>query len=315
MANRKCSTTDLLMLAVVTIWGINFSVLKLALADFSPLAFNALRFSAATVLTLTILRLRGESFSLTRRDLPPIFGLGLLGHTLYQVIFINGLARTSPSNSSLLMATSPIWVAVYGHLLGIERNNRLVWTGILLSFSGTLLLILGGGGGLSLTGSKMWGDVLILVAAMAWAVYTTASKPLLARYSPLKLTAFTMLAGTLQLDLISLPALLRQEWRAISAGAWGGLLYSSVFAVAVGYVFWYTSVQRIGNASTAVYSNLTPVIAVIVAWLALGDRLAPLQLLGALVVLGGIVLTRRGRTRVGVRERGSVGKRESGSRG
>ncbi|MCX6031393.1 MAG: DMT family transporter [Chloroflexi bacterium] len=294
---RPWSTTDLLMLAVVMIWGINFSVLKLALRDFSPLAFNALRFSAASLIILAIMRLRGESFSLARRDLLPVFGLGLLGHTFYQVIFINGLARTTSSNSSLLMATSPIWVAVFGHLLGIERNNRLVWAGILLSFSGTLLLILGGRQGPSLIGSKLLGDVLILVAAMAWAVYTTGSKPLLARYSPLKLTALGMLAGTVPLDLISLPALLSQDWTAISAGAWGGLLYSSVFAVAVGYVFWYTSVQRIGNARTAIYSNLTPVVAVIVAWLVVGDRLTPLQLLGALVVLGGILLTRRGRMR------------------
>ncbi len=294
---RPWSTTDLLMLAVVMIWGINFSVLKLALRDFSPLAFNALRFSTASLIILAIMRLRGESFSLARRDLLPVFGLGLLGHTFYQVIFINGLARTTSSNSSLLMATSPIWVAVFGHLVGIERNNRLVWAGILLSFSGTLLLILGDRQGLSLTGGKLLGDVLILVAAMAWAIYTTGSKPFLARYSPLKLTALGMLAGTVPLDLISLPALLRQDWMAISVGAWGGLLYSSVFAVAVGYVFWYTSVQRIGNARTAIYSNLTPVVAVIVAWLVVGDRLTPLQLLGALVVLGGILLTRRGRMR------------------
>ncbi len=285
------------MLTVVCIWGINFSVLKLALRDFSPLAFNALRFSAATLLILGIMRLRGESFSLAWRDLAPIAGLGLLGHTLYQLVFINGLARTTSSNSALLMATAPIWVAVYGHLLGVERNNRLVWAGIFLSFSGTLLLILGGAQGISLAGGGMLGDLLILIAAMAWAAYTTGSKPLLGRYSPLKLTALGMLAGTIPLDLISLPALLSQNWVAISPGAWGGLIYSSVFSVTVGYVFWYTSVQRIGNARTAIYSNLTPVIAVIVAWLVVGDRLAPLQGLGAAVVLGGIMLTRKGRAR------------------
>jgi drug/metabolite transporter (DMT)-like permease len=292
---RSFSTTDLLMLAVACIWGINFSVVKLALRDFSPLAFNALRFSAGTFIMLVIMGLRGETTGLARRDLLPVFGLGLIGHTFYQVLFINGIARTTSSNSSLLMATSPIWVVIIGHVLKIERTGRLVWAGILLSFTGMLLLILGRGQGISLAEGQMLGDLLVLISAMMWALYTTGSKPLLARYSPLKLTALSMLAGTVMLDLISLPALLSQDWAAITPGAWGGLAYSSVFAVVVGYVFWYTSVQRVGNARTAVYSNLTPVIAVIVAWLVVGDRLTPLQALGALVVLGGIVLTRRGR--------------------
>ena len=291
---RAWSSTDLLMLSVVCIWGINFPVMKLALREFSPLSFTALRFSLATLLLLGIMRLRGESFSLARRDLAPIVGLGLIGHTIYQIIFINGLNHTTSSNAALLIATSPIWVAVYGHLLGIERNSRLVWAGIFLSFSGTLLLILGGKQEISLAGGGLLGDLLILIGAMAWAAYMTGSKLLLGRHSSLKLTALGMLAGTIPLDLISLPALLSQNWTAISLGAWGGVIYSSVFALTVGYVFWYTSVQRIGNARTAIYANLPPVVAVIVAWLVVGDRLALLQGVGGAVVLGGIMLTRKG---------------------
>ena len=294
---RSWSGTDLLMLSVVCIWGINFPVMKLALRDFSPLVFTALRFSAATLLLMGIMRLRGESFGLARRDVAPIVGLGLIGHTFYQIIFINGLSRTTSSNSALLIATSPIWVAVYGHLLGIERNSRLVWAGIFLSFSGTLLLILGGKQGISLAGGGLLGDLLILIGAMAWAAYMTGSKPLLGRYSTLKLTALGMLAGTIPLDLISLPALWSQNWTAISLGAWGGVIYSSVFAVTLGYVLWYASVQRIGTARTAIYANLPPVVAVIVAWLVLDDRLALLQGVGAAVVLGGIMLARKGRAR------------------
>jgi drug/metabolite transporter (DMT)-like permease len=129
-----------------------------------------------------------------------------------------------------------------------------------------------------------------------WAIYTTGSKPLLARWSPLKLTALSMLAGTIPLVLISLPELLGQDWGAMSAGAWGGLLYSAVFAVVVAYIIWYTSVQRVGNARTAIYSNLLPVVAVLVGWLVLGDRLTLLQTAGAAVVLAGLIVTRWGRT-------------------
>jgi drug/metabolite transporter (DMT)-like permease len=286
---------DLPALLAVLIWGINFSVLKVALGYFSPLAFNAVRFGLATLLMLLALRWQREPFAVARADLLPVIGLGLVGHTLYQLIFINGMARTSPANASLLMATSPIFVVIYGRLLGIERTNRVVWGGIGLSFAGILLLILGGGDGLSLGGSTLLGDVLVLGAAMLWAAYTTGSKPLLARYSPVRLTTLSMVTGTIPLVLVSIPALLQQDWHAPTAGAWVGLFYSAVFSVAIGYVAWYTSVRRLGTARTAIFSNLTPVVSVAVSWLFLGYRLAPLQLAGGVVVLAGLLLTRQGR--------------------
>jgi drug/metabolite transporter (DMT)-like permease len=283
------------VLAAVLIWGINFSVLKFALGYFSPLAFNAVRFGLATLLMLLMLRWQRERLAVARSDLPAVIVLGLVGHTLYQLVFINGMARTSPANASLLMATSPIFVVIYGRLLGFERTNRVVWAGIGLSFAGILLLILGGGGDVRLGGSTLPGDVLVLGAAMLWAAYTAGSKPLLARYSPVRLTALSMLCGTIPLVLVSIPAMVQQDWSVPTTGAWVGLLYSAIFSVAIGYVAWYTSVRRVGSARTAIFSNLTPVVSVVVSWVFLGYTLAPLQLAGGAVVLAGLLLTRRGR--------------------
>lgn len=293
-ATPLLTSNDLLMLSVSLIWGINFSVLTVVLQSMTPLAFNGLRFSLATLVMLLILIWRGESFRMARRDVLPIFLLGVVGHTLYQVVFITGMARTTPANASLLMATSPIFVVVYGAVLGIERPNHWTWIGILLSFLGIVLLI-GGGGGVSLDAATLLGDLLVLIAAMLWAAYTTGSKPLLARYTPLKLTTLSMVAGAVPLVIICIPQLRAQDWSAVGPGAWAGVFYSAVFSVVLAYLAWYTSVQRVGSARTAVYSNLTPVIAILVAWIALGQALAPIQIAGALVVLSGVMLTRRGR--------------------
>jgi len=291
----RFSSTDLLMLFAMLIWGVNFTIIKIALRSFSPLAFNALRFALATLVLLVMMLLRGESFYLSRRDVVGMILLGLAGHTIYQMFFIRGLASTTPGNTSLLMATSPVFVALYGHILRIERGNRKVWAGIILSFAGVLLLILGGANGLALDRASTTGDLLVLGASMLWAVYTVGSKPLLARHSALKLTAMAMLAGVPPLVLLSLPDLLRQNWGAIPPLHWFGLFYSALLAVVVGYTIWGTGVQRVGSARTAIYSNVTPVVAILVAWVALGDRLALLQWLGAVVVIGGLLLTRRGR--------------------
>lgn len=299
---RSWGATDALMLGTVLIWGLNFTIVKLAIHLFSPMGFNALRFGLAAVATLLLLRLGAGAhdgrrwFAVDRGDVAKVILLGLIGHTLYQTLFINGLARTTPANSSLLMATSPIWVAVLSHFLRIERAAPLTWAGIGVSFSGIVLLILGGGG-VSLGATTFVGDLLLLSCAVIWALYTTASKPLLTRYSPLKLTALTMLVGTVPLLLLGIPALRGQDWRAATPGAWGALLFSGLLAVTAGYVVWYASVQRVGSARTAVYSNLTPVVAIVFAWAVTGSTLAPLQIAGAAVVLGGLVLARQGRSR------------------
>ncbi len=300
-------SNDLMLLLTVLIWGVNFTAVKVAITHIPPLAFNALRFTLSTLATFAVLQWQARGLDERRplrlplRDAGRMILLGLLGHGIYQVLFANGIARTAPGNASLIMATSPIWVAILGRLLRIERINRLMALGILISFAGITLLVTSGGK-VSLDSSTLLGDVLVLGCAMLWAAYTVGSKPVLAHYSPLELTAWTMFAGTIPLILVGIPQLAALDWSVVPLLAWAGLIYSAVLSGAVGYVLWSRSVQRVGNARTAVYSFLTPVIAILFAWVTLGDRLAPLQLLGGLIVLLGLILTRRGRA-VAVRGR------------
>jgi drug/metabolite transporter (DMT)-like permease len=294
--------TDLLMLVAVLIWGINFTAVKIAVTAMAPMAFNSTRFALATVVTFGVLAWQtrasgaGRPFRVPVRDAGRIILLGLAGHGIYQILFGNGMARTAPGNASLLMATSPIWVAILGYLLHIERINRVMALGILVSFAGISLVVLGGGK-VELSTGTLLGDAMILACAMLWAVYTVSSKPLLGRYSPLEMTAWTMLAGTVVLVGASIPQLRSQDWSAVPPLVWGAIVYSAVLSVTVGYVLYSTSVQRVGNARTAVYSNLTPIVAILFAWITLGDKLTVLQLAGGAIVLTGLLVTRRGRAR------------------
>ena len=289
------------MLGAILIWAINFTSVKLALREMAPMAFNGVRLGLAAVAMLIVLVWRAKAtqdadlLRMSRRDAWYVILLGLGGHTIYQLLFVTGMKLTTAANTSLLMSTSPIWVAVIGRALRVERITRLMWAGILVSFLGIIVLISGGNGRFALDVSTLIGDLLILGCAILWAGYTTASKPLLNRFAPLKLTAWSMAAGAVPLLVITAPAMAQQDWRAVSALSWAAVLFSALLSMVVGYLIWYTSVQRVGNARTAVYSNLTPIFAIVVAWIALGDRPALLQLLGAAIVLAGLILTRRGR--------------------
>ncbi len=294
-ARRPFGMEDVAMLGVVLVWGMNFPIVKYALNEMRPLTFNGLRFLLSSLLTTALVLLIYRELRVRRRDLPMLFLTGLIGNTFYQILFIKGLALTRAGNSSLLVATNPIFIALLSAALGMERVTRRMWSGILLSFVGIGIVIAYSGKGLGVQSSTLLGDGLTLLAAICWAVYAVLSRPLLRRYAPAQLSALTMLLGTPFILLAAIPDLRAQDWGAISWRGWAGLAYSFILSISGAYILYYQAVRAMGNARTAVYGNLVPVVAVVVAAVALGERIAPLQLVGAAVVLLGIYLARSGR--------------------
>ena len=292
---------DLMLLVMILIWGVNFAVVKASLAEMMPMSFNSIRFLLASALTLLALRLIEGDVSFARGDWWRLLGLGLIGNTCYQLLFINGIDRTTAGNSSLLLAATPIFVSLIGAAFGIERVGKLTWLGVFFSFAGIFMVIVGSGKEMSLAGETIGGDVLILIGAAAWSLYTVLSKPMLSRYSALKLTALAMATGTPFIVLFSIPQLLAQDWAAVSWRGWLGLFFSGSMAIALGYIIWNSGVSKVGGTRTAVYSNLTSVIAAIFAWLTLGEAITAFMVVGATMIFLGIYLTRKSGQRQGNR--------------
>jgi len=283
-AKTRFSVIDIMLIGLSFIWGINFSVVKSALTDLAPLSFNSLRFSLASLFLIAFLWIRERSLSVRKEDIGRLILLGLIGNTIYQFLFINGISRTTAGNSSLILATMPIFVAVLSSILRVEKIQLRVWCGVLLSSFGIVLISVGAGKPLSMSSQSLIGDLLVLTGTICWSTYTVLSKPLLQRYSPLKLTTLTVAIGTLPLVFVSIPSLKEQNWNSVSLQAWLSLTFSFCFAIAIGYVLWYTAVSRIGGARTALYEGLITVIAVVIAWLSLSEGMTQLQILGMVLV-------------------------------
>ena len=291
--------TDLLLLATVCIWAVNFIVIKNVISGaLEPIAFTALRFVVASLVLLPLLRgLTPAERAVTGSDRWKIVGLGLIGNTLYQIFFITGLANTLPTNAALILATPPIFIALFGALFKLERLTWLAWLGILLSFGGITLVILGNAPAETSSSAPhpILGDLLALGAAIMWATYTLLAAPVLKRHPPIKLTALTVAAGTVPLFVIATPSFFATDWSSVGLNVWLGVLYCGALAIALGYLMWNRGVQQVGAARTAVYSNLTPVLVALIAWLVRGDPLTVYHVLGAIIILTGITLTRLGR--------------------
>ena len=281
---------DVAMLVVCLIWGLNFSITKLALDQIPPLPFTAVRFLVASLLLWLVLRIVEGPGPLAPGGLRILVLLGLLGNTCYQLTFTLGLDLTAATNSALILSTVPTVVAVFAGALGLEQITRRMWWGIALGTTGVVLVIATRGVGFQV--GTLVGDLLTVLAVLCWAGYTVGLRRVPAGISPLRVTTITTLAGTPGLVLAGLPGMFRLDWRAVDLNAWAALAYAAVLSLVVAYLLWNRSVKAVGGTRTAIYMCVTPLVAAGGAWLLLGERPHPLQGVGAVLIVAGVLLTR-----------------------
>jgi drug/metabolite transporter (DMT)-like permease len=289
-AGPGIGTTDLLLLVMSLIWGINFSVVKYATQSMAPLAFNSVRVSLAAAALVAIVTLTGERWP-RRSVFLTLMGLGVLGNGLYQILFVEGVARTRAGDAALVIAATPALIALIGRLKGTEHVTPRGLVGIALSVGGIALVVLGSGTRFS-GSSSLAGNAMVLGGSLCWAVYTVYLKPHTHHVGGLPLSAATMLGGMIPLLIVAAPDVAATSWGTVAPGVWGAILYSGLAALVVAYLLWYRGVRLLGPTRTAMYANLQPVIALLVAWATLGEVPGLIQVAGAASIMGGLLLTR-----------------------
>ena len=281
------------MLLVCLIWGLNFSITKSAFASFPPLAFTAVRFVIASIVLVPLVRRIEGDGRLPPGALRRLLILGFVGNTLYQIGFISGLARTSASNSALILAAMPSIVALLAAGLGLEPVRPRVIAGVLVATLGVVLVVLARG--TRFGGGALAGDLLTLAAVGCWAGYTLGLRTVPAGITPLRVTMVTTVAGAPGLLLAGMPDLVAMDWGKVGVTGWGALAYATLLSLLLAYLIWNRSVQLVGPSRTVIYMCITPLIAVAGAAIILGERPHPLQGVGAVLILCGVLLV-RGRT-------------------
>jgi drug/metabolite transporter (DMT)-like permease len=284
-------SAEVRLVVAVLIWGANFSFIKLGMASIPGLGFAGLRFTAATILLFLLLRWREGRVTWPAEGWGRLILLGLLGNTGYQILFMYGLSHTSVGNVALLVGTSPVMVAVLASITGIERLTAATRAGVVLAFGGVLLVL--SRSGLRLGMETLRGDAAVFLASLCWAGYTLLLRNVREPMSSLRVTALTMLTGTPVLLLLGLPTLLQLHWARVTPVSWAGTAYATLLGLIVAYLMWNNGVKVVGSARTAVFGSGTPVAAMFLAWPILGERPQPLQLIGAALIVSGVLLSRR----------------------
>ncbi|MDQ2982610.1 MAG: DMT family transporter [Actinomycetota bacterium] len=285
---RRATATDAMLLATVTLWAMNFAVSKYILDEgLQPLSYSSIRYVCAALLFAAITLPKEGSLRIARRDIP-LFAAAvtvLLGN---QLSFIYALHFTTASTVALIFGTLPIFTALISRLAGIERLGKRFWIAAAVSFCGVALVTWGSGG--SISGS--WkGDLLALSGAATWAAYAVMISPLMERYSPFRISAVTLLAVCLPLIVLGAPQLESQHFD-FNALVWIGFVFAVLGPLVLTNLLWFTAIDRIGPSRAALFANLQPFLAAIVAVLLLSEQLTMVQVAGGLAIAAGIVLAR-----------------------
>jgi len=283
-------------------WGMTFVAIKYLLDMLSPTFLAFIRFLATLIFLFLILSLKrltsGQSFAVARPDLVKILLLGAVGVGLTRSCVNLGVHYSNASSGSLIMATSPIIAACLAVALRSEAFSPLGAAGVLMGFLGIIMILNPAELMKHIFQASLMGKLLLFAAATCWAFYSVLGKSLLRKYSPLLVTCYAMCGGV----LVLLPfAADREQWARLAhlpALPWLSLIFLSLFAGAIGYLFWYDAIKRTDPSRVMIFMNVVPLSGTFFAVVLLHEKLSPFFLLGLALIVAGITLVVRCRNLV-----------------
>lgn len=282
----------LLLIISAILWGGVFHVIKYPLSVAPPFVVIFVRFALTVLLLLPwLLARRNYRIAFSRENLGDMIFLALVGICAYNAFFTYGMALSEPATGSLIIAANPAMTTFISRLWKKEIISPIRWVGIVLAFFGLVFIVFEGSpanvGRLQLGA----GNLVLLGAPFAWAIYSIKSREVLQRVPTTVFTAAIILLSLPPQAVLGIAQLRDYHW-ATRSDFWLPVLYLGVLATGVSYLCWNKGVELIGAARSSVFVNLIPVTALLIALL-LGQPLHAYHYIGGAIVVAGVLLATR----------------------
>lgn len=292
--NRPNTLTYLEALFAVIVWGASFIATKVALRDISPIAIVWLRFAMGVVILGVAVVVRKQFALLDRREWGYFALLGFLGITFHQWLQSNGLQTSEAGTTAWIVSTTPVFMALLGWFVLKERLGWTKTVGILLAFAGVLLVVSKGDfASVSVGRFGAPGDVLILISAVNWAVFSVLSRRGLKSHPASLMMFYVMALGWVFTSLLFFAKSSPGEIGQLTFNGWLGIAFLGIFCSGLAYIAWYDALQALSAAQTGVFLYIEPLVAVVVAFFILDEAVTTASLIGGGIIILGVWLVNR----------------------
>jgi len=278
----------------VAVWGASFIATKVVLRDVSPATVVWMRFLIGVIILGAAVFSRKQMALPNYKDLAYFALLGFIGITFHQWLQSTALQTSQAGTTAWIVATTPIYIALLGWLFLKERLGWLRVAGIALATLGVLLVVTKGYLASLVQGSfGAPGDILILLSALNWAVFSVISRHALKNHPAARMMFFVMLFGWLFSSILFFSGPGLRQVRQLTLNGWLGIGFLGIFCSGLAYIFWYDGLQVIPASQVGVFLYLEPLVTVVVAAIVLGEPLLLATLLGGAIILSGVWLVNR----------------------
>lgn len=269
------------LLVTIFLWSSGFVAIRIGLQGYEPGSLALLRYLITSVGIFFPFILLSKRTKLSFKEFVQCTVVGMVGFGVYNITLNYGETTVDAGVASFINSQIPITVLILALLFLCEKVSLSVLTGITLSCLGVSLIAYG------YSENPEWklGIIYLLIANVCAAVYTVCCKPLLKKYHPLELTAYTTWGGTILL-LIYSPVLWRQIAIAPS-NATMAAIYLGVFPGLVGYLAWNYALRYLPAVHASSYLYAMPLVATVMGWLCMGELPTFITLLGGMIALIG----------------------------
>lgn len=276
----------------MAMWATNFVFSQAVLADIGAIQLTGARWMISLVALVPLAwLLEKQDWGVVRREIPIHLVQSLLGYVGYTLLLYSALQSTSPVTAAVLVALNPATIAIAAHFVLRDRLTRLAVTGILISFVGAVIVVLGGQ---SLSEMRLGaGDGLLLIATLLWTAYSmiaprVQTPPITATAVHAALSSLVMIPLMLVDEIVLNPG----SWTTVAGVEWWGVIWIGLIPSAGAYFLWNVSSELIGPTRTGAFLNLIPVFTAVFV-VALGGAVTVWHLAGGALVLLGVSLTER----------------------
>jgi len=301
MSESKKVVIYIKLLVTAIFWGGTFIAGRVVARDVGPFSAAFLRFAIASIFLLFVTYKVENRFPPVRKgQLFPLILLGMTGVFAYNVFFFKGLKIIHAGRASVIIASNPVFIALFAAYLFKEKLNLTKFAGIIISVTGAIVVISKGNPIEIFNGNAGLGEFFIFLCVMSWAAYSLIGKAVMKELSPLVSVSYSSVVGAIAL---SIPAYLEgilQHFSHYTKIEWLGIFYLGFFGTVLGFVWYYEGIRTIGATKASQFINFVPISGVLLAFFLLSEPITSSLVIGTLMVCAGVYLTNSTYVRKGI---------------